>query len=187
MPKEKIIAIITGPSAVGKTSIAIGVLKKMKKFRPSTTYTTRPVRQESSEDKIMLHINEDQFRQLIDNGDLIEWAQVYGNFYGTSKEALLETLKKYHVLLNIDVQGAKIIKKKFPKNISIFILPEKIEDIKQRLATRKKMPTAIRKRRLDAAKEEIDQAKYFDYRITNYDNRLEESIEKIVAILKKYQ
>ena len=186
MKKEKIIAIITGPSAVGKTTIAIGVLKKLKNFRPSTTYTTRPKRKEMSEDKIMHYINEKDFRQLIDNDDLVEWAQVYGNFYGTSKKELLKTLKTHNVLLNIDVQGAKIIKKKFPKNISIFILPEKIEDIKERLAQRKNMPEAIKKRRLEAAKEEISQADAFDYQIINYDGRLKESVEKIIKILKKY-
>ena len=184
--KNKIIAIITGPSAVGKTTIAKEVLKKLKNFKPSTTYTTRPKRKATSEDKIMHYINKNQFRELIDNNDLIEWAQVYGNFYGTSRQALAETLKTHNVLMNIDVQGAKIIKQKFPKNISIFILPEKIEDIKERLMARKDMPTTIKKRRLESSKEEMAQAGDFDYKIVNYDQRLQIAVNKIVKILKKY-
>lgn len=183
---NKIIAIITGPSAVGKTTIAKEVLKKLKNFKPSTTYTTRTKRKTSSEDKIMNYVSEKDFRLLIDNDELIEWAQVYGNFYGTSRLALTETLKTHNILLNIDVQGAQIIKKKFPKNISIFIMPEKIEDIKERLMARKDMPMVIKKRRLEASKEEIAQANQFDYKIVNYDNHLEIAVDKIVKILKKY-
>ena len=184
--KNKIIAIITGPSAVGKTTIAKELLKKLKNFKPSTTYTTRPKRKSSSEDKVMHYVNENKFRELIDNDELIEWAQVYGNFYGTSRLALTETLKTHNVLLNIDVQGAKIIKKKFPRNISVFILPEKIEDIETRLTARKDMPLAIKKRRLAASKEEMAQADEFDYQVINYDNHLEIALDKIAKILKKY-
>jgi guanylate kinase len=185
MTSEKIIAIITGPSAVGKTTIAKHVLKRLKSFKPSTTYTTRAQRSKDAEDKPMYYVSETEFRSMIDDDKFIEWAQVHGNFYGTSKEALQETLKTHNVLMNIDVQGAKIIKKKFPKHISIFILPEELKDIETRI-NKRKMDKVMKTRRIENAKDEISQAEHFDYRIVNYNNKVEDAIEKISKILSKY-
>lgn len=185
MKAKKIIAIITGPSAVGKTTIAKGVLKQLKNFKPSTTYTTRTKRDKESEDKIMYYVSEKEFRNMIDEEQFVEWAQVYGNFYGTSRPALEGTLKTHNVLMNIDVQGARIIKKKFPRHISIFILPEKIEDIIARI-NKRKMNKAMKNLRIKEVKSTIDQAQYFDYKIINYNNRVEEAIGKVLKILKKY-
>jgi len=185
MKTEKIIAIITGPSAVGKTTIAKGVLKQLKNFKPSTTYTTRDKRDKESEDKIMHYISEKEFRNMMDEEKFVEWAQVYGNFYGTSRQALEETLRTHNVLMNIDVQGARSIKKKFPRHISIFILPEKIEDLIARIGQRK-MSKTMKNLRIAQAKSTIDQAEYFDYKIINYNNKAEQTIEKVVKILNKY-
>jgi len=185
MENKKIVAIITGPSAVGKTTIAKEVLSRLKNFKASTTYTTRPQRKKDTEDKIMYYISEPEFRIMIDDDKFIEWAQVYGNFYGTSKKALQENLKTHNVLMNIDVQGAKIIKQKMPKHISIFILPEQIKDIETRI-NKRKMDKVMKARRIEEAKSEIAQAEHFDYRIINYNNKIEDAIEKIVKILAKY-
>lgn len=182
---EKIIAIITGPSAVGKTTIAKLVLKKLKNFKPSTTYTTRPKRTKQSEDKIMYYVSEKEFRNMIDDGKFIEWAQVYGNFYGTSKEALEETLKKHNVLMNIDVQGAKTIKRKFRRHVSIFIMPEKMENIVTRIKARS-MDKVMKKRRIEMAKTEMEQSDLFDYKIINYNNQLDKAVDKVLKILRKY-
>lgn len=184
MEEKNLVAIITGPSAVGKTTIAKEVLKKLKNFKPSTTYTTRPQRKES-EDKKMYYISEKDFRQMIDDDQFIEWAQVHGNFYGTSKEDTLKTLENHNILMNIDVQGAKIIKKKFPRHISIFIMPEKISDIAERINQRD-MPKVMKERRIQNASYELEQAPLFDYRITNYNGRLKDSVEQVLKILKKY-
>lgn len=185
MKSEKVIAIITGPSAVGKTTIAKEVLKRLKNFKPSTTYTTRKKRDKESEDKIMYYVSEKEFRTMMDDNKFIEWAQVYGNFYGTSKEALEETLKTHNVLMNIDVQGARTIKRKFRRHISIFIMPEKIEDIETRIKARK-MDKVMKQRRIEMAKIEMEQADLFDYKIVNYNNHLEKAVEKVLKILKKY-
>lgn len=183
--QEKIIAIITGPSAVGKTTIAKEVFKKLPTFRPSTTYTTRLKRKKAAEDKIMHYVDEKTFRELIDNGELAEWAHFFGNFYGTSLVALQKNLKTHNVLMNVDVEGAKIIKKKFSKNISIFILPDNMTDLEKRLAARD-ISKKDKKLRLDRCKEEIAQANKFDYQIINYDGKPQIAIDKIVKILEKY-
>jgi len=185
MKSEKIIAIITGPSAVGKTTIAKRVLGQLKKFKSSTTYTTRAKRAKDKEDKIMYYVSEEEFRTMIDDDKFIEWAQVHGNFYGTSREALEETLQTHNVLMNIDVQGAKIIKKKFPRHSSIFILPEQEEDIVRRIKKRN-IDKVMKERRIENAKLEMAEAEHFDYRVVNYNNKVDDAIDKIVKILRKY-
>ncbi|MBT4209445.1 MAG: guanylate kinase [Candidatus Komeilibacteria bacterium] len=184
MKSEKIIAIITGPSAVGKSTIAKEVLKRLKNFKPSTTYTTRPKRKEA-EDKIMYNISEAEFKEKIDNNEFIEWAHFYGNFYGSDKKAVEEGLKTNNILMNIDVEGATIIKKKIDNNVSIFILPGSIKKIKERMDKRN-MPEPMKKLRLKRAKEEIDQASNFDHQIINYDGKLEQTVDKVVKILERY-
>jgi len=186
MKKENIIAIITGPSAVGKTTVAKIVLKKLKKFKPAVTYTTREKRENQKEDKIIHYISKKKFKEMINEDNFLEWAQVYGNFYGTSKKETLNILKNNNVLLNIDTQGALIIKKKFPKTLTMFIMPENIENLKKRLEKRKSSK-AIIKKRFEQSKNEIAQSNKFDYQIINYNNRLNETVENILKILTKYQ
>jgi len=185
MKKENIIAIITGPSAVGKTTIAKILLKKLKNFKATITYTTRKKRENHKEDKIINYVSKKKFRKLIDENNFLEWAQVYNNFYGTAKKETLELLKKNNILLNIDVQGALIIKKKYPKCLTIFILPENIETLKKRLGKRK-ISKIIIKKRLNNSRNEIAQSKKFDYLITNYNDHLSKTVEKIRQILTKY-
>ncbi len=185
MDKKKIIAIITGPSAVGKTTVAKELLKNLPNFKPAVTYTTRQKRDWQTEDKVMNYTDPDTFRQMIDNDEFIEWAQVYDNFYGTHKPSIEKILEKNSVLLNIDVQGAKIVKKKFPQSLTIFVLPEHIDDIKERINARP-VDEEIKKKRIVAAEEEIAQSKDFDYQIINYNNKVEETITKIANILKHY-
>lgn len=186
MKKENIIAIITGPSAVGKTTVAKIVLKKLKNFKPAVTYTTRKKRENQKEDKTIHYISKKRFKDLINEDNFLEWAQVYENFYGTSKKETLDILKNNNVLLNIDTQGALIIKKKFPKCLTIFIMPENIDSLKKRLEKRKSSKAIINKR-FEQAKNEIAQSLKFDYRITNYNNCLDETVDNIIKILKKYQ
>lgn len=185
MAKEKIIAIITGPSAVGKTTVVREVLKKLPNFKASTTYTTREKRKKASEDKIMFHVSKEEFRELIDQGQFAEWAQFFGNFYGTSLPHLKEELKTHSVLMNIDIEGAKIIKKKFPRHISIFILPDDISDLKKRLDARD-ISAKDKRIRFARCQEEIEQADKFDYQIINHDGEPDIAVDKIIKILEKY-
>lgn len=176
--------IITGPSAVGKTTLAKAVLKKIKSFRPSTTYTTRLKRKGPAEDKIMHYVNRREFKKLIRQGKLLEWAEVYKNYYGTSAEALQQSLKKHHILINVDVQGANIIRKKLANVVSIFILPDSMKFLAERLDQRDTSP-GIKKIRLRTAAQELKQAKNFDYQIKNYNGRFSKTLNKLLKIIKK--
>lgn len=185
MPTKKYrLFVITGPSAVGKSSLARAVLKKLKNFRPSTTYTTRAKRKGLAEDKIMHYVTRREFKKLIQDGKLLEWAEVYKNYYGTSAAAIELTLKKCHVLVNIDVQGARLIHKKMTNVVSIFILPDSLKFLANRLDQRG-TPLKIKKLRLKTAAKEIRQAKYFNYRLKNYNGRFKETLTKLLKIIRK--
>lgn len=177
--------IITGPSAVGKTTVAQLILKKIPNLKPNVTYTTRAKRDWSKEDKIMKYVSEQKFKKLIKHNGLLEWALVYGNFYGVSRLDTLKMLKKNSVLLNIDVQGAKTIKKKFPECLSFFIKPASLQELKKRLKARP-IDNLTRQRRFRAAKKELSQAQIFDYQIVNYEGKIKETVKKILKILKKH-
>lgn len=183
--KKHIIAIVTGPSAVGKTTIAKEVLRRLPNFKSTVTYTTRDKRDWSAEDKVINYVSKENFQELIQKGQLIEWAEVYGNFYGTGKIELLETLEEANVLLNIDVQGALNIKKNFVNCLTFFIKPDNMTDLKNRIDTRP-LSEDIKTKRWEAAKLEITQANKFDYQIINYNNQLEKTIYEITKILEKY-
>lgn len=186
MNPKHMIVIITGPSAVGKTAIAKGLLKKLKNFKPGVTYTTRGKRKKYSEDKIMRYVSIARFKKLIREKKFLEWAEVYGNFYGTSRAALERKAKKYHLILNLDVKGARMVMRRVKNPLSFFIQPDSLSVLKQRLDARD-MPARDKKLRLRQAKNEMAQAKNFDYQIVNRQGHLEKAVRQVLKIVNKYQ
>lgn len=180
------IFIISGPSGVGKTSVAKGVLKKLPFLKTSATYTTRTKRLGKKEDKIVIHISEEGFREKIAAGDFLEWAIVHDNFYGTDKKVVEKNLKKNSLLMNIDVQGALQIKTKLPeKTILIFLKAESFSELVWRIKKREKMPKAILDLRLKNAKKELKLAKKYDYTVVNKKGRLKEAVRDVGEIIRK--
>lgn len=182
MPNK--IFIITGPSAVGKTTIAKTIFERFPKLKSAITYTTRAKRDWSQEDKLIHYVSHDEFKKLIAQDQFIEWAEVYGEFYGTGKKELLEILENHSVLLNIDVQGAKNIKKQFPESIVFFIQPDSLETLKARIDARP-IDQSIKDKRWQTAKIEMAQSKDFDYQITNVDGQLESALAQISDIVRQ--
>lgn len=186
MPKKNNkIFIISGPSGVGKTTIAKGVLRLLPFLKTTTTFTTRTKRLGKKEDKIIIHVDEKKFRRKIDNDEFIEWAIVHDNFYGTDKKILERQLAKNSLLMNIDVQGALQIKEKLPKKtVLIFLKTKTIDEMIRRIKMREKMPKAILDIRLKSAKKELALAKEYDHVITNEKNRIKNTIGKVANIIK---
>lgn len=174
--------IITGPSAVGKTTVAKLLFSKFPNLKSAVTYTTREPRTWSQEDKLIHYVKKSEFEMLIKKNKLIEWAEVYGEFYGTGKEELFNILQQSPVLLNIDVQGAKNIKAQFPESISFFIQPDSLEVLKNRINARP-ISQEIKNKRWQAAQTEMAQKYAFDYQITNIDGQLTKTVAKISQIL----
>ena len=184
--KTNKIFIISGPSGVGKTSVAKGVLKKLPFLKTSVTYTTRTKRLGKKEDKTIIHVSQEEFRRKIDTGEFLEWAVVHDNFYGTDAKVIDQRLKQQNILMNIDVQGALQIKKKLPqKTILIFLKAENIKELTQRIGQREIMPSQVLNLRIKNAKQELRLAKKYDYILVNRKNQLKKTIHAVVEIIKK--
>lgn len=182
--KHKIF-IISGPSGVGKTTVAKGVIKKLPYLKTSVTYTTRTKRLGKHEDKAIIHISGEEFRKKISAGEFLEWAVVHDNFYGTDKNVVLQELKKNSILMNIDVQGALQIKEKMPAStILIFLKTRSLDELKKRIVKREKMPEAILQLRLTNAKKELKLSSKYDYNIYNEKNKSKDTIKKVVEIIE---
>jgi guanylate kinase len=174
--------IVSGPSGAGKSAIAGGVLESVPNLRFSISYTTRQPRG-SEKNGVEYHfVTKEEFEELIQCGDLLEWAVVYGNFYGTSKRRIDEILEGgTDVLLDIDVQGAQSIRKRRPDSISIFVLPPSFQVLRERLKSRKLDKQYVIEQRLKIACEEISHYKNYDYLIIN--EALGNSVSELTAII----
>jgi len=174
--------IVSGPSGAGKSAISAGVLEQLPRLRFSVSYTTRTPRG-GEQNGIHYHfVSREEFDGLVRNGEMLEWAEVYGNFYGTSKKMIDEALTAGDdVLLDVDVQGARTICRKRPGAMSVFIMPPSYGVLRERLEQRKLDKAYVIEQRLRVANEEIRQFADYDYLIINSD--LGKAIEELKAIV----
>lgn len=171
---------ITAPSGTGKTTVVKKLLEQVD-LKLSISHTTRESRENERNGVDYFFISLEDFKVLIEGDQFIEHAKVYGNYYGTSKQWLLDQINMgNNILLEIDEQGAGEIKQVFPNAISIFILPPSYSDLEERLLQRKESPKNI-KHRLSRAKDEIKQVINFDYVVFNKD--LKQCLSDLVTIV----
>ena len=180
--KKGRIVVISGPSGCGKTTICKELIKRNKNFVFSVSYTTRPKRKGEVNGKDYYFVSENEFLRLVKQKKFVEWAKVYSNYYGTPKEPLLKAINSgKDILLDIDVQGGKNIKKIFPESILIFILPPSYEVLKQRIISRAKDKPEEIKKRLKNLEKEVKNSKYYDYFVIN--DNLKEAVKNIRSIV----
>ena len=179
----KNLVIITGASGVGKTTVAIELLKKHKNIKRVITYTTRKKRKSERDGKDYNFITTKEFKEMIKKNKFFEWAEVYGNYYGNSKDDLKNLCKKnkYCVMI-LDIQGAEKIKREVPNSIGIFVWAD-FEELAKRIEKRGKMKRKDFELRQKIAKNEIKKAKQFDYMVKNESGKMEKAVEKIEKIL----
>ena len=170
------IIIVSAPSGTGKTTIVSRVLKSFKNIRRSISFTTRTTRKGEINGSHYFFISKKEFKEKIKNNEFVEWAKVHNSFYGTSRFFLENALKRYNVVLTIDVQGASKIKKKYKDVISIFLLPPSWKELKRRIEKRGNGDNI--NLRLKIAKEELKFVSSYDYVVVN------NSVMKTVNILK---
>lgn len=182
MSRQGNLIIVSGPSGAGKSALVSMVLKVLPGLRFSISYTTRPPR-ENERNGIDYHfISKAQFENLIRDGSLLEWAEVYGNYYGTAQKFIDEKLGQGDdVLLDVDVQGARSIRRMRLDAISIFIMPPSFQVLRSRLESRKLDKAYIIEHRLKIARREIAQYCDYDYLIINDD--FNASVEELKAII----
>ena len=182
-PHNPLVFIISAPSGSGKSTLVTELLTLVPDLDFSISYTTRPPRGSEQNGKQYFFISRSEFERMIERGEFLEYADVFGNYYGTARRFLQEAAEKGHdLLLDIDVQGAKQIKGKLPEAISIFVLPPDRKTLEWRLRKRSEDSEEVIQRRLVTASREIENYDKYNYILVN--DRLEESIESFKAIVR---
>ena len=182
MKDLKKLIIITGPSGVGKGTVVKELLNRNKDIWLSISATTRNPRMGEKDGENYYFISEERFKDMIDKKEFLEWAQFAGNYYGTPLTTVSEKIKKgFIVLLEIEVEGAKQIKEKFPKSLSIFLLPPNKEELEKRIRNRGTEKEEAINKRLSRANYEIASSDKFDFVLTNYD--VNETVKGVFKII----
>lgn len=173
--------VVSGPSGVGKTTLVDRVLTVDPRVRRSISATTRPPRPGESEGRDYFFVGRDRF-EAMKAGDLVEWADVHGELYGTPKRFLEgELASGRDVILNIDIQGGDQVKRSFPGAVMVFILPPSLGALEARLRARGDLTPSILKVRLANARAEITAAARYDYVVMN--DAVERAAKELVAIV----
>lgn len=180
--RKPLVYIISAPSGSGKSTLTNELLKLVPNLVFSISYTTRSPRGSEQNGKQYHFVSIDEFERMIVAGEFLEHANVYGDYYGTARQFLRDAGNAGNdLLLDIDVQGAAQIKKNLTDAISIFVLPPDRKTLEWRLRNRSENREDDIKRRLDTAKREIAEYDKYDYVLIN--DKLEESVERLVAIV----
>lgn len=180
---KKKLYVISGSSGVGKGTVIKGFLEQNPEFILSVSCTTRNPREGEINGKHYFFLTKDEFQKCIDNDKFLEYAEFAGNFYGTKKKYIEECLNDgKNIILEIDTKGALQVKKRMPEAVLIFICPPSFEELEKRLRGRHTEDEATIQRRLSQAKDELERAKAFDYKIVN--DNLENAIKSIEEVIK---
>lgn len=175
--------VVAAPSGAGKTTLVKRLLQNERDVRLSISYTTRLPRTGEENGREYHFVDVESFRRMIEQGDFLEWAEVHGNYYGTSKTWISNQMAEgSDVLLEIDWQGAQQVRTQFPEAIGVFVLPPSQEELERRLTGRGTDSREIIDRRLAAARTEMRHVGEFDYVIINDD--LERALDDLRAILR---
>jgi len=162
--------MVVAPSGAGKSSLVNALLARDPTLCLSVSCTTRPARSGETDGKDYRFVTKDQFDAMRQKNQLLEWAEVHGNFYGTPRDKIDQAVAfGQDTLLEIDWQGARQVKTLFPDAIGVFILPPSISTLRERLTQRGQDTDAVIERRIEAASEEISHAVECEYVIINQD------------------
>lgn len=177
--------IVSAPSGAGKSSLVNAVLAEDDKLALSVSFTTRPPRARESDGREYRFVDAKTFQAMLERGEFLESAEVHGNRYGTSQRWIDEARAQGRdIILEIDWQGARQVRKAFPDAVSIFILPPApvLSELERRLRARGQDSDAVIARRLRDAREEIAHAAEFDYVIIN--NKFEDARQDLAALVR---
>ncbi|MDI6889567.1 MAG: guanylate kinase [Thermodesulfovibrionales bacterium] len=180
--RKGILFIVSGPSGAGKTTLYKEVALALPNLKHSVSFTTRPPRPGEVNDRDYTFISRDEFKEMIDKGEFVEWAEIHGELYGTSKKRLEEIMDSgFDVILDIDTQGAMQLKEKYKGGVYIFVLTPSMEVLKERLRKRMANSKEEIEKRLKGAVEEIKKYREYDYVIVN--NVFEDAFKELEAII----
>lgn len=177
--------MLTGPSGVGK-DVTLERMRALEvPFHYVVTVTTRAIRPGEKHGRHYFFVTREEYEEMLAKGELLEHAEVYGNYYGVPCSQVVEPLKRgIDVIMKPDVQGAATIRKLEPEAVFIFLAPPNMDELAIRLYHRKTEDRQELARRLAVARQEMEALKNFDYVVVNHHKRLDDTVEAIQAIIK---
>jgi len=179
-----LIVVISGPSGVGKDTLIERMAQLGHGHHFTITATTRAPRPGEREGVNHFFVTQDSFFKMVAANELLEWAQVYGNYYGVPKQQVRGALARgQHVIVRVDVQGARRIREVLPEALFIFVTPPSLETLRAHLVKRGVNSPEDIERRLSAAKQEMAEADRFDYRVLNDEGQLDETVAEMAKII----
>lgn len=184
MSKQGKLFILSGPSGAGKSTIVKNLARVVPDIVVSVSTTTRKPRSGEKHGVDYFFLSEKEFKEKIEKGEFLEWAEVHGHLYGTLASFVDENISQGRdVLLEIDVQGALKVKEKLPDSVLIFVEPPNFEELAKRLKERSTEDEKSLELRLENARYEMAAKKYYNYRVIN--DRLERAVEEVAKIIEK--
>lgn len=175
--------IVSAPSGAGKTSLCREVVRLLPDLCFSISLTTRPPRPHEKDGVDYTFVSLEDFKRMIATDQLLEWTEIYGNFYGTPR-ATIETCSKNgrDILFDIDQAGARRLKQLYHESITIYILPPSYQELQERLIHRGTENDAVIRKRLDKAQDEIEQSRWYQHNVVNDDfNQAVKQVQQIIT------
>ncbi|HEY61721.1 MAG TPA: guanylate kinase [Anaerolineae bacterium] len=182
--QEPLLIVISGPSGVGKDTVIHVMKERALPFHFVVTATTRPPRPDEVNGRDYFFLSKDEFAEMINKGELLEYAIVYNDFKGIPKEQVRQALASGRdVVMRVDVQGATTIRNLCPDALLIFLITRNEDELARRLKARKTEDTEGLNLRIATARQELKHLDIFDYVVTNQENHLEDTVDTIQAII----
>jgi len=181
---KSLLLVLSGPSGVGKDAVLKGLRELKYPLEYITTVTTRP-RRAGEKDKVDYHFTSAaKFQEMVKQGELLEWAEVYGNWYGVPREPIKQALDNGRdTIVKVDIQGAASIKKVLPQAVYIFLMPPSVEELMLRLGQRHTETPFDVALRIKTAEEEMAQVAFFDYVVLSRRDEIDRAVADIGAII----
>ncbi|HSQ89652.1 guanylate kinase [Romboutsia sp.] len=182
LKRKGLLLVVSGPSGAGKGTICKELLKQNNQIKLSVSATTRKPRNGEVDGVNYFFLEKEKFQDMIEKGEFLEYAQIYDNFYGTPKAAIIECLENgQDVILEIEMQGARQIKEVYPEGVFIFVLPPSLEELKNRIVGRGTETKEEIEKRFSCAFEEINQIVNYDYFVVN--SNINKSVKEVESII----
>lgn len=179
---QGLLVVLSGPSGVGKGTVCSALRDISPDLVYSVSATTRAPRKGEQEGVNYFYKTREQFQQMIDQNELLEWAEYVGNYYGTPRSFVKETLSSgKDIILEIEVQGALQVKERFPEGVFIFLLPPSLSELENRITTRGTESEETIRSRMSTAIDELKLIEHYDYAVVN--DQIEQACSRIQAII----